>query len=255
VAIVGWDDSWVTAGGTGAWLIRNSWGSNTQHFGMSYNDFYCGHDSPDTGAQNMGAVSFHNVVPNTFQEIYYHNDLGWTGQQPHAYAFNHFTSTQNGLLKAISFYTTEDDVGYTANVYTQFQNGVLGQLVATVSGEMAHEGFHTVDLLNLVPLSQGHDFYIELITSDGWQANDGNTNVSVVTGGVADPFVTTTAQVGESFFSDNGNEWFDLHTVDASANFAINGLTIDMTPEPATMMLLGTGALGVFGFIRRQRRK
>ena len=96
VAIVGWDDNWVTAGGTGAWLIRNSWGTGTQHFGMSYNDFYCGHDSPDTGGQNMGAVSFHNVVQNTYQEVYYHNDLGWTGQQPHAYAFNHFTADKTG---------------------------------------------------------------------------------------------------------------------------------------------------------------
>jgi hypothetical protein len=48
----------------------------------------------------------------------------------------------------------------------------------------------------------------------------------VVTGGSADPWVTTTALAGESFFSDNGISWTDLHTVDTSANFAINGLTI-----------------------------
>jgi hypothetical protein len=82
------------------------------------------------------------------------------------------------LLKAISFDTTDDNVGYTVNIYTQFQNGALGQLATTVSGTMAHEGFHTIDLLSLVPLPQGQDFYIELQTSNGQQANDGNTNPS-----------------------------------------------------------------------------
>ncbi len=255
MAIVGWDDNWVTAGGTGAWLIRNSWGGSTQHFGISYNDFYCGHDSPDTGAQNMGAVSFHNVVPNTFQEIYYHNDLGWTGQQPHAYAFNHFTSNEDGSLTAVSFYTTDDNVGYTVNIYKQFQNGVLGQLATTTSGTIAHEGFHTVDLPSLVPLPQGQDFYIELQTSNGQQANDGNTNVSVVTGGNADPWVTTTALPGESFFSDNGTNWSDLQNVDASANFAIDGLTIAGVPEPSSVALLAALAACGLGYAVSRRAR
>jgi hypothetical protein len=203
---------------------------------MSYNDFYCGHDSPDTGAQNMGAVSFHNVVENTFQKIYYHNDLGWTAQQAHAYAFNHFTSSEDESLTAVSFYTTDDNVGYTVNIYKQFQDGVLGQFVTSVSGTMAHEGFHTVDLLSLVPLTQGQDFYLELQTSNGQQANDGNTNVTVVTGGSADPWVTTTALAGESFFSDDGITWTDLQTVDTSANFAINALMV-AAPEPSTWII------------------
>jgi C1A family cysteine protease len=247
VAIVGWDDNWVTDGGSGAWLIRNSWGGSTQHFGMAYNDFYCGHDSPDTGAQNMGAVSFHNVVENTFQNIYYHNDLGWTSEQPHAYAFNHFTANQTGALKAVSFYTTEDNVDYTVKIYKQFMDGVLGQLATTVSGRMDHEGFHTVDLLSLVPLAQGQDFYIEMQAGNGKQANDGNTSVTVVTGGSADPWVTTTALPGESYFSDNGISWTDLQAVDASANFAINGLTIAV-PEPSSVALLAALAACGLGY-------
>jgi C1A family cysteine protease len=253
VAIVGWDDNWVTAGGTGAWLIRNSWGTGTQHFGMSYNDFYAGHDSPDVGAQNMGAVSFHDVVPNTYQKIYYHNDLGWTGQQPHSYAFNHFTADRAGSLKSVSFYTTDDSIGYTVKIYKQFQNGVLGQLATTTSGTMIHEGFHTIDLPSLVGLSQGQDFYIELQTSNGLQAHDGNTNVTVVTGGSADPYVTTTALPGQSYFSDNGTTWTDLQTVNASANFAITGLTI--VPEPSSIALLAALAVCGLGYAASRRRR
>ena len=253
VAIVGWDDNWSTAGGTGAWLIRNSWGGSVQHFGMSYNDFYCGNDSPDTGAQNMGAVSFHNVVPNTFQTTYSHNDLGWTGQQPYAYALNHFTASKDGSLKAVSFYTTEDNVGYTVDVYKQFVGGVLGQLAATASGTIGHEGFHTVDLASLVSLAQGQDFYIELQTSNGQQACDGNTNVSVVTGGSVDPYVTTGALPGESYYSNTGVSWTDLQNLDPSANFAIDALTISGVPEPSSVAMLAVCGL-VCVVYRRLRR-
>jgi C1A family cysteine protease len=255
VAIVGWNDSVQTPGGTGAWIIRNSWGSSSQHFGVSYNDYFTGHDAPDKDAANMAGVSFHNVEPNNYQKIYYHNDFGWTEQQPHAYAFNHYTADQNGALKAVSFYTTDNSVDYTVNVYKQFQNGALGQLAATISGTQAYEGFHTVDLANLVSMSQGQDFYIELKTSNGEQASDGNIllqrllDLSYLSG-----YANTTALPGESFFSDDGMSWSDLQTVNPSGNFAINGLMV--VPEPATVSFLI--ALLMFGLghsvVRRLRR-
>ena len=254
VAIVGWDDDWVTAGGTGAWLIRNSWGNSVQHFGMSYNDFYCGHDLPDTGAQNMGAVSFNNVEVNTYQQVYYHNDLGWTGQQPYAYAFNHFTADQDGQLQSVSIFTTEDDVEYTVSVFTRFEDGTLSELAATTSGSMTHEGFHTIDLPSLVSLMEGQDFYIELQTSNCQQACDGDSEVTVVTGeGGAPSYVYTYASFGESFYSSDGINWTDLQTLDASANFAINALTIAV-PEPSTcaMVLVMCLSLGWHVWIRRR---
>ena len=255
VAIVGWNDSVQTPGGTGAWIIRNSWGDSLQHFGISYNDYFTGHDDPDVGAANMAGVSFHNVVQNTYQKIYYHNDFGWTDQQPHAYAFNHFTADQNGLLKSVSFYTTDDNVDYTVKVYKRFHDGVLGDLASTVSGTEAFEGFHTIDLLDLVGLTQGQDFYIEVQTSNGQEANDGNIlkqrllDLDYLSG-----YANTTALPGESFFSDDGMSWTDLQTVDTSANFAINGLTI--VPEPTSLILLTVFAAYALGctVVHRARR-
>ena len=243
VAIVGWNDSVAVPHrrGTGAWVIRNSWGpTNNQHIGISYNDFYTGHDTPDVGACNAGAVSFHNVVANTYQQVYYHNDFGWTGEQPHAYAVNQFVADQAGAIKSVSFYTTDDSVGYTVNVYKQFDGGVLGQLAATVSGTEAFEGFHTIDLPSLVPLAPGQHFYVELQTSNGWQANDGNVSLQRlldfqnVTGNA-----NTTSQQYESFFSDDGVTWADLYDADSthSENFAIDALTVAV-PEPSSIALL-----------------
>jgi C1A family cysteine protease len=256
VAIIGWNDNvqCPTGGGTGAWIIRNSWGSSTQHFGVSYNDFYTGNDTPDTNGFNNGAVSFHNVVPNTYQQIYYDNEFGWTAQQPHAYAFNHFTADQNGALKSVSFYTTDDKVNYTVGVYEQFQNGTLKQLASTASGTEAFEGFHTIDLPSLVPLAQGQDFYIELQTSNGEQANDGDVSLAeLLDNPSATGMADTTALPGQSYFSDDGTTWTDLQTVDASANFAIDGLTIAGVPEPSSLALLT--ALAACVFLARRGKK
>jgi autotransporter-associated beta strand protein len=233
LAIVGWNDNVQTPGGMGAWIGRNSWGANTdQHVGISYNDFYTGNDAPDTGAANLGAVSFHNVVPNTYQQIYYENLFGWTDQQPYAYAFNHFTADQSGLLKSVSFYTTDDAVGYTVNVYEQFQGGALGKLAATISGSEAYEGFHTIDFPSLVSLAQGQNFYIELTTSNGQQANDGDISWQrLLDFQNASGTAMTTSQSGQSFYSADGTNWTDLYSTDSthSENFAIDALTISST--------------------------
>jgi hypothetical protein len=63
----------------------------------------------------------------------------------------------------------------------------------------------------------------------------------------------TTALADESYFSDDGITWADLQTVDASANFAINGLTIITVPEPSSILLCAAGGLLAW-WPRRSRR-
>ena len=192
-------------------------------------------------------------MTNTYQQIYYHNLFGWTDQQPYAYAFNHFAADQSGLLKSVSFYTTDDDVGYTVNVYEQFQGGVLGNLAATISGTEAFEGLHTIDLPSLVSLTQGQNFYIELRTSNGQQANDGDISWQrLLDFGNSTGTAMTTSQSGQSFYSANGTNWTDLYSTDSthSQNFAIDALTISNTAmvwAAGTGSLVGSGSWSVAG--------
>jgi hypothetical protein len=104
-----------------------------------------------------------------------------------------------------------------------------------------------------VSLAQGQDFYIELQTSNGQQANDGNIPLLRLLDINLPGSANTTALAGESFSSDNGLNWTDLQTVDCSANFAINALTI--MPEPASLaMLIALTACGL-GYAATGRRR
>jgi len=108
-----------------------------------------------------------------------------------------------------------------------------------------------------VPLVQGQDFYIELQTSNGQQADDGDTSLRQLLDfqnvtGDAD----TTSLPGESYYSDNGTSWTDLYSVDGthSENFAIDGLTV-AAPEPSSLALLAALAACSLGYavFRRAR--
>ena len=253
VAIVGWDDgkTFTGAPGDGGWLVKNSWGSlfgndNDGHFWISYYDKHAG-QHPE-----MGAVSFRNVELNTFSNVYYHDYHGWRDTlTTRDTAFNAFTADGDDPLAAVSFYTAADDVTYTVKIYDTYSGGVLSDELASKTGTIDVTGYHTVDLVSLVSLTGGDDFYIYLELSDGGLAYDRTSTVDVLLGApaVTDGSVVSDAAAGESYYFDGAN-WVDLIGYDSSANFCIKGFT---TPEPTTLVLFVLSGLGLTA--RRRRRR
>lgn len=243
IAIAGWDDNRATqAPSPGAWLCKNSWGTSYHdagYFWISYYDKHC------CRHPEMGAVSFRDVTPFAYSNVYYHDYHGWRDTFETNSAFNAFSAVTNELLTAVSFFTATNNAAFTVSVYRRFAAGSLSGLRSTQSGAFAHPGLHTVDLDVPVVLRAGDAFYIRLDLSAGGQPFDRTSTVDVLLErpGPNLPYdgeffrdmgkmartrgttVVSAASGGESYYWD-GAVWQDLTNLNETANFCIKGLTL-----------------------------
>ncbi len=247
VAIVGWDDEKVSADPNqklpqpGAWLIKNSWGTkrgDQGYYWISYYDKVCCRDA------EMGAASFRNVEPMKYHHVYHHDYHGWRGTMKEiTKAANIFKATTKQDIQSLSFYTTADNVKYTATIYSKFENGKPTGERAAQTGEFKHTGFHTIDLAKAIRVEKDETFVICVEVSGGGQAIDRTSEIEVLLrqpepkklviqpkkiiiqpkpdvnqpkkeppprGPNGGPIVVSKANPGESFYFD-GAMWRDLY--------------------------------------------
>ncbi len=232
IAIIGWDDNKVTqAPEPGAWLCKNSWGASWGLSGYFWISYYDKH-----ACQNpeMGAITFRNVEPFQYDNVYYHDYHGYRDTLNTCSAvFNKFISEGDELIKAVSFFTAVDNVTYTFAVYDDYDGTDLQNVLSTKSGSIEVRGLHTIDLDDMIQIAEGEDFYVFLELSDGGYAYDRTSDVPVLLGASYRTIVESSASEDESYYQLNG-QWIDFYNYNDpsgfinTGNFCVKALTTEL---------------------------
>lgn len=228
VCLVGWDDNFdksnfvITPPGNGAFIVRNSWGSNVDDGGYFYISYY------DTSLATRGGLVFTNTGPNTnYNHIYQYDPLGAVGltgfQSTTAWFSNIFTSDSANPLAATSFYALSPNSQYSLFVYLNPHNGnpTSGTLVYSKNGIISTPGYKTIPFDKYVPLKIGQKFSVVVKITSPYLDTPIAYEYPLL-----DYSSKAKANFGESFISPNGLSWMDMAKMVNNANVCLKAFTV-----------------------------
>ena len=213
VDLIGWDDNYskdnfiITPPGDGAWICKNSWGTEFGQEGFFYLSYY---DQSFLYLEYFDSRLFSGAVGYIFDNtikytINYQTDFGGLGSFDENYTWysNEFTSLTYELLGAVGTYFNEPGVDYELKIY------VNDELRHTQTGVSEYAGFKTIIL----------DKYIPVIVDDIIKVEFKSNSV---------PFATQTRQhllANVSFVSRDGENWMDA--LDLNSTVCLKVYTVD----------------------------
>lgn len=166
IVIIGWDDNYPKENFStdvekdGAFLCRNSWGTD---FGDNGN-FYISYYDTNIGVHN---VVYTKVEDNDNYDNIYQTDLcGYIGQlgydKESAYFANAYVSDSDEEIKAVGFYATGVDTEYSVYVCEDFKDisSLASRSNPVTTGKVKNTGYYTIKLDNKIKVNAGQKYAI-----------------------------------------------------------------------------------------------
>lgn len=214
ITIIGWDDNYSasnfrnTPPGNGAFIIKNSWGEkagDSGYYYVSYYDASLGMSDSCFGfvftevedADNYENIYQYDIYGNTNVAVGYLSDTAWFANQ--------FTIVDNNPIASFGMYTYGDS-NYTAIVY------INGKEAYSQNGTVSGPGYHTIKFNNLINVSKGDLFRINI------GIKTPNCLYPIAIESSRGGFVNTSSKLNQSFVSRNGINWYDLNNLYSSVS-------------------------------------
>jgi C1A family cysteine protease len=173
VEIIGWNDSLPHTHGTGAWLIKNSWGTSWGAHGPYPGCAWVAFGSANLGDDASAFVSYRNAT----EQLFYHDECGWMGYllgcgEPTAYGAVRFIPQRAFTLTAVEFWAIDTNMDYEIRIYETVTAHpdyytFSDQLGTTQTGSTEEWGYYSIPLQRPVPLDAGDDVVIQITFTTG----------------------------------------------------------------------------------------
>ena len=239
VNIVGWDDDYSSDNfatkpeGNGAWIVRNSWGSEYGKDGYFYLSYY------DKSIYSVGYTLEAELSDNYNNNYQYdgamlYGYMGYGGSNKYSNIFEakaNLGGSEN--IKAVSFMTgSSTNLNYTVSVYTNLSDDInpeSGTLAAQKSGVTTYDGMYTVVLDSSVNINEGKKFSVVVEVN----SNSGKTAYLAyersMQSGKAGYWCTASVKANQSFINSPYNGWNDFSNKSYGGNFIIKAFTDNET--------------------------